>query len=265
VQTNIGKSIRISDFIDSRDGRGLLLDTTVTSSVGATVGLENFNLTIEKINENVDGIIVNPGQAEQHAALLGGKDRASALVRVDWTNAFRNKEFCIPMSNFKRLMISDAGDALNLGASAVVASFFLGFDDNAEAQNIESLSLLARECYPISLPLVVDIRPIGELVGPHNFDESIKLGVSFMQEMGTDILIIPNCNSDTMAAIGNWISIPVLIRMDEVPAKEKVVEIFNSKMSGIVLSEKILEDNNGLEKIIPLKSIVHPSGNEVIR
>ena len=257
MQTNIGKSIRISDFIDSKNGRGLLLDTTVTSSMGATAGLENFIDAIGRINETVDGIIVNPGQAEHHADLLGGKNRAAPLIRVDWTNAFREEEFCIPMSNFNRLMISDAEDALNLGASAVVASFFMGFDDESEAHNIESLSLLARECYPLSLPLVVDIRTIGELIGPKNFDESIKLGVSFMQELGADILIIPNCNPTTMAVIGNWISIPAFIRMDEMPSQEKVAEVVNHKLSGIVLSEKLLGDKNGLGKIAELKSIIH--------
>lgn len=129
VDTSIGKTIRWSDFIDSRDNRSLILDTTIASCMGATPGLEDVVAVIGELNTTFDGIIVNPGQAEHHAELLGGKDRDALLVRVDWTNAYRNEHFCLPASNFKRLMIYDAEDALQLGESAVVASFFMGFDE----------------------------------------------------------------------------------------------------------------------------------------
>lgn len=257
MNINIGKDIRLSDFIDSKDGRSLLLDTTITSSLGATPGMEDLAKTIRTLNTLFDGIILNPGQAEHLAELLGGKDRAAPLVRVDWTNAYRDENFPLPVSRVKRTMISDGGDALRLGASAVVSSFLMGFDEDFEAENIKSISLLARECYSLALPVVVDIRPIGEKVTQSNFAGSIKLGVSFMQEAGADALIIPDCDSETCKRIGEWISIPVILRSDEIPTEKKLKAAFEAGLAGILLSEKVLTLPDHVERIKNLKSMIH--------
>lgn len=254
---NIGKDIRLSDFIDSRDGRSLLLDTTVASCLGAIQGMEDLAETIRALNTLFDGIILNPGQAEHLAELLGGKDRAAPLVRVDWTNAYRDENFPLPVSRVKRTMISDGEDALQLGASAVVSSFLMGFDEDFEAENIKSISLLARECYPLALPVVVDIRPIGEKVTQSNFAGSIKLGVSFMQEAGADALIIPDCDPETCKMIGDWISVPVILRLDEIPTEEKVNAVFEAGLAGILLAEKVLTVPDYIDRIKKLRSMIH--------
>ncbi|MBC7187950.1 MAG: hypothetical protein H5U38_13030 [Calditrichaeota bacterium] len=257
MEVDIGKTIRISDFISAADGRALLLDTTLPASVGASPGLTHIDEVLREVTEILDGIIVNPGQAEHHAELLGGRRRASPLVRVDWSNVYRGPDFCLPAAQFKHLFISDAEDALALGASAAVASLFLGFDDEAEAKNIESLSLLARDCYRLALPLVVDIRPIGFKVGPGNFEESIKLGVSFMQELGADVLIIPQCEMATCATIGNWIAVPVLVRLDEIPEAGQVEELLKTGLRGIVVGEKVIAQDDYAGQLTKLAEHLH--------
>lgn len=258
MEIDIGKTIRISDFVDAVDGRALILDTTLPGSVGATPGLEHAAEALQEVTDIVDGLIVNPGQAEHHADLLGGRRRASPLVRVDWSNAFRGQDFCLPASEFKHLFISDAEDAMALGASAAVASFFMGYGDEAEARNIESLSLLARECTRLALPLVVDIRPIGFKVGPHNFEESVKLGLSFMQELGADVLIIPPCSAGTCATIGNWIAVPVLVRLEEFPDNEQVNGFLAAGLRGLVLGEKVFAARGYVEQLESLAHHLHP-------
>ncbi|MCR4438191.1 MAG: hypothetical protein QHJ34_04010 [bacterium] len=257
MEVDIGKTIRISDFISAADGRALLLDTTLPASVGATAGLTHIDEVLRKVTEILDGVILNPGQAEHHAELLGGRRRASPLVRVDWSNAYRGPDFCLPAAQFKHLFISDAEDALALGASAAVASLFLGFDDEAEAKNIEALSLLGRDCYRLALPLVVDIRPIGFKVGPGNFEESVKLGVSFMQELGADVLIIPQCETATCATIGSWIAVPVLVRLEEIPEASQVDEVLNSGLRGIVVGERAVARDHYARQLALLADHLH--------
>ena len=82
MQIDIGKTIRLNDIIDSNDNMALLIDTTVTSALGATEGLENLVQVLQKINCNSDGIIINVGQAEHNADYLCGKNRAK-----DWYRA----------------------------------------------------------------------------------------------------------------------------------------------------------------------------------
>ena len=257
MNINVGKNIRMSDFIDSRDHRCLMLDLTVTSSVGARPGTEHISETLARYNTVFDGIILNPGQLEHHANLIGGKMRASPLVRVDWTNAYRDKEFCLPASTVTRVTLSNGEDALGLGASAVVATFLLGFSEDVESENIRSISLLARECYRLSLPLIADVRPIGGTISADNYMGSIKLGTSFMMEAGADALILPECNEETCALIGKWATIPVLLRLDTFPTEEKTDQMFKLGMTGIVLSEKILMESEIEKQLTSLKQIVH--------
>ena len=257
VNINVDKEIRISDFIDSKDRRSLLLDLTTASSTGASPGLEDIAGALQRVNTLFDGIIVNPGQLEHHAHFLGGKRRAAPLIRVDWTNAYRDKDFCLPASTVSRVLLSSGEDALHLGATAAVATLLLGFGEDPESENIQSISLLARECYRLSLPLIVDIRPIGGKVNRDNFAGSIKLGTSFMMEAGADALILPECDIETCRLIGNWATVPVLLRLENLPSPEKTEELFAAGMSGIVLTERTLEAVEIVEKICSLKQCIH--------
>ena len=257
MSIHIGKDLRLSDFISAQDGRGLLLDTTMTACVGAMPGLEDLSKTLMEVNEIFDGIVVNPGQAEHLAPLLGGKNRAAPLIRVDWTNAYRDEEFCLPVTKVRRVEISNGEDALRLGASAVVATFFLGFDEAFESENIESISPLARECYELSLPVVVDIRPIGGKVSKSNFDGTVKLGVSFMMEAGVDALIIPDCDLENLKLIANWATVPVLVREEGIPRDKKIAELMNVGMKGILLTEKAIGEKDYRKRITEIFQSIH--------
>ncbi len=257
MQTDIGKTIRLNDVIDSNDNKALFIDTSVASTLGATDGLENLAQVLQNINCICDGIIINVGQAEHNANYLGGKNRASSIVRMDWTNAYRDKEFCLPAANVKRCMISNGEDALTIGASAVIATMFLGFDDEFEAENIKDISHLSRECFPISLPVIADIRPIGPGVSESNYEDSIKLGLSFMQELGADCLIIPKCSESILRLVGNWMKVPVLVRFENIPSGEDLQLFFACGLTGIVLTEKIFTLKNYENQIIELYKTIH--------
>jgi DhnA family fructose-bisphosphate aldolase class Ia len=250
MQTHIGKSIRIKDILNSKS---LLLDTTITSCIGAAPQLEDLKSILQASREIFDGIIVNPGQIEHLANELGGKNRAAPLVRVDWTNAYRDEDFCLPVSDVKRVEISSAEDVMSLGGSATVATLLMGFGDEFEAENIRSISQLIREAYPLSLPVFVDIRPIGSGVSEINFEESIKLGVSFMMEAGADAMIIPNCSREVLRLVANWSTIPVIVRIEKLLSRDEAEQFFDLKLAGIIFSEKALEIKNFIEKISQLK------------
>lgn len=250
MQAHIGKSIRISDILNSKS---LLLDTTIASCVGATPHLEDLPGELHNCNGIFDGIIVNPGQMEHLSTELSGKNRAAPLVRVDWTNAYRDQDFCLPVSNVKRVEISQAEDVMALGGAAAVVTLLMGFGDEFEAENIRSISRLIRASYEMSLPIFVDIRPIGPGVNEVNFEDTIKLSVSFMMEAGADVLIVPNCSHEMLKLIGNWSTIPVIVRSDQLLSLTEVENLFGLNMAGILFSEKILETDNYTEKIVQLK------------
>jgi len=250
MQTHIGKAIRLSDILNNNS---LMLDTTIGSSVGATPQLEDLKSVLQTCSSIFNGIVVNPGQMEHLSFELAGKNRAAPLVRVDWTNAYRDADFCLPVSDVQRIEISQGDDLLNLGASAAVATMLMGFGDDFEAENIRSISKLIRESYDLSLPVFVDIRPIGTKVSEINFEDTIKLGVSFMMEAGADALIIPDCSFETLKIISNWSTIPIIVRIEKLLSKNESKAIFDLGIKGILFSEKILEIEEFSGKIKDLK------------
>ncbi|MDZ7332960.1 MAG: hypothetical protein ONB13_07795 [candidate division KSB1 bacterium] len=243
MQTNIGKSIRINDILDSKS---FLLDTTIASCLGATPQLEDLKSVLQTSVRIFDGIILNPGQMEHLALEVAGKNRAAPLIRVDWTNAYRDQDFCLPVQQVQRVEISSAEDVMILGGSAAVATLLMGFGDEFEAENIRSISRLLRDAYELSLPVFVDIRPIGSGVSTFNFEDVIKLGVSFMMEAGADALIIPDGAQETLKLIANWATVPVIIRSERLLKQDEAMAIFELGVKGILFNEKILEDPKGL-------------------
>lgn len=238
MQTHIGKSIRLSDILHTNS---TLLDTTITSSIGATPNLENLKKTLHQCSRIFNGIILNPGQMAHLAGEMGGKNRAAPLVRIDWTNAYRDANFCLPVSEVKRVEISNAKDVMQLGGSAAVATLLMGFSDDFEAENVQSISKLLRESYDLSLPVIVDIRAVGPKISDVNFEDTVKLGVSFMMEGGADALIIPQCSDDCLKLITKWATVPVVVRTDNSLNKTAQKKIFDLNVRGILFSEKIVE------------------------
>ncbi len=261
MSEHIGKTLRMSEFIDSRDERSFLFDTTVSGSVGAVNYLEDLRKFIENVNFFLDGIIVNPGQAEHQADLLGGKKRASSLIRVDWTNLYRGEDFALPHTLPRRINISDAHDVLFIGGTAAVISFFMGYDEDMEADNISSVANLVREAYEISIPVIADLRLLGNKINENNYHDTIKLGLSFMMEAGVDAIIIPETTEENYKLIGEWATIPVLVRFGKIPDENNIDLLFEKKLTGVVLDERIL-DKSYKENIEKLYSIIHKGGQK---
>lgn len=250
MHTHIGKAIRMSDILSENS---LVFDSTIASSIGAPEGMEDLSSTLQQLTPVFDGIILNPGQIEHLAHASGGKNRAAPLVRIDWTNAYRGEDFCLPVSHVKRIPMSNAQDVTDLGGSAAVATLFMGYGDMFEAENIRSISHLIRESYSLSLPVFVDIRPIGDHVSESNYEDTIQLGVSFMMEAGADGLIIPLCNPETLELIGNWSTIPVLAYSEKLITKSELQSLTGHKIQGIVFGEAILNEADYENKIQHLK------------
>lgn len=257
MKINIGKTIRLGDLIDPTDHRSLVIDTSITASVGAVSGLENFKETVSKINTICDGIIVNPGQLEHYGELLGGSHRASPIVRLDWTNYYRDRSFCLPAKQIHRILISSVDDALTVGASATVVRYLIGMDDEFEAENVRSISLTAKDAYREALPLIVELCMVGEKVNDKNFDGAVKLGVACMLEVGADGLIIPECSPETTQEIGAWADIPVLLRSSEIPDLTMQNHVFNGGFSGILLRENIFSESGFAKKISNCFNNIH--------
>ena len=257
MKVNAGKTIRFGDLSGHSDKHFLWVDTSVASSIGAVKGLENYRDVIGAINSDCDAIVLNPGQLEHNADLLGGSHRASPIVRLDWTNYLRDKDFCLPAQKIQRVMISSVEDALVIGASAVVVRYTMGLDDDFEAENIESISLTAKDAYRESLPIIVELCPVGYKVNDRNFDGTVELGVACMLEAGADALVLPQCKSETVKEIADWSEIPVILYHKDIPDKENIDKELQTGVCGILISENLFGFDDYVALLRQFSDLMH--------
>lgn len=191
------KTYRLREFVSPADGRSLVVDTSAGLSLGPLPGLERFAAAVRPLLPLVDGLVASPGQARR----LTGRTRADAavLARADWTNALRGPDFVLPAGDVSVIPLLEPADALDLGVSALVLDFLLGFEEHVEAACLRSTVQLAIAGSEAGLPLVVDVRPLGPRVVLRS--KAIELGVSYALESGADGVAVPWPGAESLATI----------------------------------------------------------------
>lgn len=242
----IGKTLRLAEFWRESQ-KSLLADISMPGALGPMPGLDRPSEAVRQLAPLVEGLIVNPGIADSQVAAFSGKAGAAPLVRLDWTNAQRPADFVLPPAQIHRVALGTAEDALQLGACAAVTTLLLGYDEDFEARNVQSISFLARACDQISLPLFAEVRPVGPKVEPAKYDGAVQLGVSFMVEGGADAISIPLPGAKALALLLEFAPVPLFLQVDDAASLANedagaLIDALNAGCAGIVLGSRALAD-----------------------
>ncbi len=224
------KMLRISEVL--REGFSLWIDTTVASSTGAPVGLEDIAAALERVHAS-DAVVLNPGPAERLAPRFGGPRRPGLIVRLDWSNVFRGKAHPIPCCEPVYCAIARPDEALRLGASAVMVRLLLGFDEEFEADNVRAVALFARQANRENVPLAIDVQPLGSRVNDENLADTVLLGASMALEIGADIIVVPYTGEDALDTALRFVSVPIALDMDRVPREERGAPVRAASQAGL--------------------------------
>jgi DhnA family fructose-bisphosphate aldolase class Ia len=191
------KIYRMREFLNAADGRSLVLDVSAGLSLGPLPGLEDFPKALQPVLPLVDGLVASPGQTRR----LGGRSRAEAalLVRADWTNALRGPDFVLPPETVSHIPLLEPAEALDLGVSAAVLYFLLGYEEQIEAGCLRQTVQHALQGGQAGLPLILDVHPTGpRVVLP---GKAVQLGVSYAFEGGADGVAIPWPGADALEPV----------------------------------------------------------------
>jgi DhnA family fructose-bisphosphate aldolase class Ia len=210
---------RLQTFIHPTDRRCLMVDTSAGLSLGTLPGLENFPAAVRPILSHADGVVCSPGQIGKLSNLK--KDDAALLVRMDWNNTLRGSDFVLPAASARRIPLLTPQEALDLGASGMVNTFLLGYDEEVEAACLYSTVQFALEGKTIGLPLLVEIQATGSGVSIPG--KAVELGASYALEGGADVIVVPYPGYDSLKTIAAFASVPWLIHPTNL--KEASVEL----------------------------------------
>ena len=251
------KTYRLKEFIHPGDERSLIVDASAGLSLGPLPGLEQFAPAVEEVMPHIDGLVASPGQAGK----LTGRTRedAALLVRADWTNALRDKDFVLPPETISHIPLLTPMDALDLGASAVVIYFLLGFEEQIEAGCLRSTVQLALEGSKVGMPLIVDVQAIGPRVVLKG--KAIELGVSYALEGGADGVTVPWPGRESFNTIlAMAAGLPVWIKPSKLEKSEaELGDALQMGGTGLWLDQQLFAapDINQLLDIISAQ--VHPA------
>ena len=240
------KTYRIKELFKPADGRSLVVDTSAGLSLGPLPGLEQFVPAVQGVLPHVDGLVSSPGQANN----ITGRTRADAalLVRGDWTNALRGPDFVLPPERISHIPLLSPLDALDLGASAMVIYFLLGFEEQIEAGCLHNTVQLVLEGSKVGMPLIVDVQAIGPRVVLKS--KAIELGVSYSLEGGADGVAVPWSGEESFQTIIAMASgVPVWIKPSQLPVLEsELMQVLDLGGSGLWLDHHLfaVEDTTEL-------------------
>lgn len=249
------KAYRLREFINSQDNRSLVLDASAGLSLGPLPGLEQFSAAVQPVLSLVDGLVASPGQAGK----LAGRTRSDAalLARGDWTNALRAADFVLPPERTKHIPLLNPADALDLGASALVIYFLLGFEEEIEAGCLRETVQLALQGAQVNMPLIVDVQPIGPRVVLRQ--KAIELGVSYALEGGADGVAIPWSSGESFETVlAMAAGSPVWVKPTTLgEAATELEQALDMGGTGLWLDHRLFAAQDPLKQLIDYRGQIH--------
>ena len=249
------KSYRLREFINPADGRSLVVDASAGLSLGALPGLEQFGEAVKPLLPLVDGMVASPGQLDK----LAGRSRTEAtlLVRADWTNALRSPDFVLPPETIRHIQLLSPMEGLDLGASALVMYFLLGYEEQIEAGCLKNVVQLALQGGQIGLPLIIDVQPSGPRLVLRS--KAIELGVSYALEGGADGVAIPWPGRASLESILKMMAgLIVWIKPTSIEgAVRELLEALDLGAAGLWLDERLFALDDPRAALMRLRTEVH--------
>ncbi|MBO3803062.1 MAG: 4Fe-4S binding protein [Candidatus Brockarchaeota archaeon] len=261
-----GKEVRLSKVFDPGDGRAVVVAADHGMMLGPIQGVVDLEKTLRRVVEGKpDAVLLSPGQAENAYHLFKGRRAPALLVRVDWTNTFRDRTYTLPVRETFFGAVSDPRHALKLGAQAAVTYLFLGYEDEErEARHLSLVSEYAAECARVELPLIVEPIPLGPRVTKANSAELVAIAARVAVEAGADALKVPytgdpeSFSKVVRAAAG----VPVLVlggyrALSRRDMLEVIVETIEVGGSGVVFGRNVVQSQDPASVLKDLRAIVH--------
>lgn len=248
-----GVTLRLGEFLRHKDGRGIVVDTSAGLTLGALPGLEDFDKGIRPLLMHAEGVVCSPGQLRRISART--YDQAALLVRVDWTNTLRGPDFVLPPTDTRQVSLLSARDAFDLGAVAMVADFLLGYQERIESECMRACVEWAMEGKSLGLPLVVQVRANGPRVAIP--DKAVELGVSYALEAGADVIVVPYAGPRAIQEIGQFTTVPWLVKPTSMQAENEIVEALGRGASGVWVDHALFAEPHPATTLQRLNRLVH--------
>ena len=257
-----GKSLRLYRILDIRTRKGVIVAFDHGLMLGPIAGLgpprERLGMFLEG---GADAILLSPGMLRASKDLLAGR-RAGIIVRLDWTNMWRDPKL-LGFGEGRSCAIGSVEDAVRWGADAVLTYLFIGSVDAAsEAEEIRRNAEVNRACERFGVIHIIESMARGSRVERTNSKELVALHTRMAGELGADLIKTDflDQESDTAEVISTSL-IPVLLaggpKMAEVSALGLIERSVRAGASGIVFGRNVFQASDPVAFLLAARRAVH--------
>lgn len=247
----IGASTRRLHRLFDDDGRSFMLALDAHSFSPAPQNVDRaLSLVPQMAPLGLDAALVPYGIASRRPELLDG---VGLVLRCD---ASRNVlDPSVPGTR----MVNDAGDAVRVGADAVVAMTFLGAADDGQ----DAVQVLAAQAHAQGLPVIVESLPysFSGKGTPGLAPETVSVAARLAEELGADLVKTRLTGTDDDKAIFDAVTVPVVALGGPKTGLKEYLEYLSRCLdlgaSGVAVGRNIVDDPDPLAKVAAMAGIIH--------
>ena len=250
-----GKILRLGRVLNAKTSRTVIMAMDHCLFMGPLKELDKPAEVAEKaIAGGADAIIMTPGTCRLIAKEMRG--RAAVILRIDGATTTCGPDF------FDVRKIASVEDAARMGADAVIAMGYLG--TSKENETLASLSLIARECEKLGIPLVAEMIPVqGEKIKEPYAVEAVGLAARVGAEIGADLIKTHYTGTEeTFREVVKGCPVPIVIAGGpKMKTTEQVLAVargaINAGAVGVAFGRNIWQHENPESMTRAVAKIVH--------
>jgi len=236
-----GREIRLKRLF----GRGRAVVIAVDHGMfdGPIPGMEDLPATAEKINPDVDGVLLAPGMLRHCGQLFAGRGRPLAVVRLNW-----NTVYCLRWKYREAVSAATYGaaDGLREGMDVALVSLTLRTgQEQRDAANVEVFARLTAECHELGIPVIGEYFPAGQAdMTAEQLHENVRVGSRIAAELGADA--IKTFYTRDFAAVAAAVPVPVLgLGAEKLPTQREALELAAAEVAtgarGVVFGRNAIQ------------------------
>jgi fructose-bisphosphate aldolase/2-amino-3,7-dideoxy-D-threo-hept-6-ulosonate synthase len=250
-----GKILRLGRVFDNTSHRAVIVAMDHGLFMGPVRGLEKpVEVARRAIKGGANAIILAPGTCRLVADEIKGQ--VAVILRIDGATTLCGPDL------FDIRRIASVEDAARMGAQAVIAMGYLG--TARESETLANLSLTARNCEKLGVPLVAEMVPVqGEKIKDPYDPQVVGLAARVGAEIGADLIKTHYTGSpSTFREVVKGCPVPIVIaggpKTKTVEQVLKVAkEAVDAGAAGIAFGRNIWQHENPEAMTRAVARIVH--------
>ncbi len=251
MDARVGKRIRLGRIFRPADKRCVAIAYSHGVLLGPGKGFQTFEQMDQmmEIFQGADAVMLSPGMLDQLDGHFVGRDHPGLIVQADWQNVGRARDGAFAGQGLSVPMLT-AEQAVAAGADAIMTYLWMGGDNpGLEAGEVARNSAYARACEAAGLPLLIELRGLGQENGKDGKPdlELLKFHTRVAAELGADFIKTKYSGSvETFREVTSQCPVPILVAggsrlSTDADALKLVEDVIAGGGAGVVFGRNIFQ------------------------